>query len=85
MFTFMNSRPSLAAIWVGPIGLRERLPIIPIPLRVPDADARLDLQEALNHVYDASGYEDYIYSGSPDPQLELADRSWAESLLSAAR
>jgi hypothetical protein len=70
-----------AGFW--PISLRERLPIIPIPLRAPDADAELDLQEVLNHVYDTSGYEDYIYSGSPDPLLEVADQAWAESLISS--
>jgi hypothetical protein len=74
----VDDRPR-AGFW--PIGLRERLPIIPIPLRAPDADARLDLQEVLNHVYDTSGYEDYIYSGSPEPLLEAADRAWAESLI----
>jgi hypothetical protein len=78
----VDDRPR-AGFW--PIGLRERLPIIPIPLRLPDSDARLDLQEALNYVYDASAYEDYIYSGSPDPQLELADRAWAESLIPRAQ
>ncbi|MFI5455474.1 MAG: DUF4058 family protein [Isosphaerales bacterium] len=74
----VDDRPR-AGFW--PIGLRERLPIIPIPLRAPDGDARLDMQEALNHVYDASGYEDYIYSGLPDPPLEGEDRTWAESLI----
>ena len=74
----VDDRPK-AGFW--PIDLRDRLPIIPIPLRAPDADARLDLQEVLSHVYHASGYEDYIYSGSPDPDLEGADRAWAESLI----
>ena len=74
----VDDRPR-AGFW--PIGLRDRLPIIPIPLRAPDGDARLDLQEALNHVYDASGYEDYIYSGLPDPPLEGEDRIWAEGVI----
>ena len=74
----VDDRPK-AGFW--PISLRERLPIIPIPLRSPDTDARLDLQEALNHVYDASGYEDYIYSGSPDPELKGVHVAWAESLV----
>jgi Protein of unknown function (DUF4058) len=63
------------------IGLRDRLPIIPVPLRAPANDARLDLQEALNHVYDVSGYEDYIYSGVPDPPLDGKDQDWAENLI----
>jgi hypothetical protein len=74
----VDDRPK-AGFW--PIGLRDPLPIIPIPLRAPAGDARLELQEALNRVYDASGYEDYIYSGLPDPPLEEQDQAWAESLI----
>jgi hypothetical protein len=81
-YSVLVSRPDdrpRAGFW--PIGLRERLPIIPVPLRAPDGDARLDLQQALDHVYEASGYEYYIYSGLPDPPLEGEDRIWAESLI----
>ena len=48
-----------AEFW--PISLRERLPLIPIPVRAPDADARLDLQAVLDRIYDDAGYDDYIY------------------------
>jgi hypothetical protein len=68
-----------AGFWT--IGLRERLPVIPVPLRSPDGDAELDLQEVLHRVYDASGYEDYIYGGKPDPPLTPDDQEWAESLV----
>jgi hypothetical protein len=74
----VEDRPK-AGFWS--IGLRDRLPIIPVPLRAPANDARLDLQEALNHVYDVSGYEDYIYSGVPDPPLDGKDQDWAENLI----
>ena len=43
-----------AEFW--PISLRERLPVIPIPVRVPDPDARLDLQAVLDRIYDDAGY-----------------------------
>ena len=71
-----------AGFW--PIGLRDRLPTIPIPLRHPDADARLDLQEALHRVYDAYGYEDFIYTSPPDPPLSTDDAAWARTLVPAA-
>ncbi len=35
---------------VWPIGLRSRLPAIPIPLREPDRLPRLDLQRLLNRI-----------------------------------
>jgi hypothetical protein len=69
-------------IW--PINLGERLPIIGIPLRAPDADAKLDLQEILNHVHDAAGYRDYIYEGMPNPPLSSEDAAWARTCLSEA-
>jgi Protein of unknown function (DUF4058) len=64
-----------------PINIRERLPEIPIPLKQPDGDARVDLQEVLNHVYDVYGYEDFIYSGTPAPALSSKDARWAKLVL----
>jgi hypothetical protein len=68
-------------VGLWPIQLRDPLPSIPIPLRVPAADARLDLQQALHHVYDAAGYEDYIYTGTPQPPLRAEDATWAQQFL----
>jgi hypothetical protein len=69
-----ESRP-WADFW--PIRLRQRLPSIPIPLLAGDPDARIDLQEVLNHVYDAAGYADFIYAGRPHPPLASRDAAWA--------
>ncbi|HEX6984347.1 MAG TPA: DUF4058 family protein [Planctomycetaceae bacterium] len=65
--------------------LRDPLPKIPIPLRVPDPDAVLDLRAILDRVYAAAGYEDYIYAGSPVPPLPPEDERWVAELLAAAR
>ncbi len=73
-----EQRPK-AGFW--PIRLRDRLPEIPIPLRRGDADARLDLQEVLHHIYDAAGYAYHIYSGPPEPQLSPEDAAWAEQFV----
>ena len=70
----VQDRP-YADFW--PIGLRDRLPLIPIPLRAPDGDVRVDLQELLHRVYESTGYEYYIYNGSPDPLLAPRDSEWA--------
>src|SRR5262245_53657099 len=59
-----------ADLW--PIGQRETLPVIPVPLR-PGEEARLDLQALLHRVYNAAGYEDYIYAGRPQPALSAED------------
>lgn len=71
-----------APLW--PIRLAERLPLIPIPLRDPDPDARLDLQETLHRVYDAAGYAKFIYEGAPVPPLTPADAAWAQQFLPPA-
>jgi hypothetical protein len=73
-----EERPQVG-LW--PLAVRDRLPTIPIPLRAPDPDARLDLQAILNDVYDAAGYEDYIYSGTPQPPLHPPDAAWARELV----
>lgn len=82
MVSRVEQRP-VADLW--PIGLHDRLPVIPIPLRPADPEARIDLQEILHRIYDAAGYEDYIYTSRPDPELSPADREWAESLIAGPR
>src|SRR2546430_2509801 len=42
-------------VGVWPVRLRDQPPTIPIPLRAPDPDARLDLQQLLHRLYDAAG------------------------------
>lgn len=68
-----------AGCW--PIALRDRLPEIPIPVREPDPDARLDLQAVLDRIHDDAGYADYIYEGSPRPRLGKKDADWARQLI----
>jgi hypothetical protein len=75
-------RPAVA-FW--PIRLRERLPLIPIPLRPVVADARVDLQDVLHQTYDGPGYENFLYAGTPQPPLAPADAEWARQFLPAAR
>ncbi len=71
-------RPA-ADFW--PIGLRDRLPVIPIPLRGPGEEARIDLQEVLHRAYDGPGYELFIYAGAPEPSLSASDAEWARQYL----
>jgi len=63
------------------IGLRERLPTIPVPLRPEDGDARIDLQAIVNRVYDTGTYEAEIYGAPPDPPLSQEDAAWATAFL----
>jgi hypothetical protein len=68
-----------AGVW--PIHLRDRLPVIPVPLRQGDSDARLDLQEVVNRVHDAAGYRYYVYAEEPVPRLSPEDADWARQFV----
>jgi len=67
-------RPA-AEFW--PIRLRDRLPLIPIPLRATDPEGRVDLQEVLQRTYDGPCRERFIYDGMPEPRLSAGDEAWA--------
>ena len=70
-----------AGFW--PIMLRDRLPVIPIPLRPPEEAVGVDLQEVLDRAYDGPGYEHFIYIGNPEPSLSPADAAWARQFVPA--
>ena len=61
------------------VDLRDSLPVIAVPLRPPHSDAVLDLQAALNSVYERARYADEIdYTQPvPPPPLRPADAAWA--------
>ena len=66
---------------VWPLTVRDPLPVIPVPLRQPDRDARLDLGLALRLAYERSQYDLRInYQKRPVPPLAAADMEWATSL-----
>jgi len=78
----IEERPR-AGVW--PWRLRDPMPLVPIPLKAGDADAQLNLKVVIDHVYDVGGYEDYIYSGPPEPRLAPDDMTWAAQFLPAAK
>ena len=58
--------------------------MIPVPVRSPDPDARLDLQAALSQIYDDAGYADYVYEQDPHPRLNTEDTLWVRQFLPQA-
>lgn len=65
-----------------PIRLQRRLPVIPIPLKADDPDARLDLQAIVDAAYNNAGYDLEIhYRGAPTPPLAGKLAEWAHQLL----
>ena len=66
-------------IW--PILLPQRLPAVDIPVRPEDPDAKLDLQQMLDAVYDRAAYDLEIDYGAPtDPALPTEYESWVKDL-----
>lgn len=67
------------------VPLRERLPMIRVPLRDADPDLPLDLQVLIDQCYANGRYgEDLDYSAQPHPPLDPADAAWADELLRTA-
>ena len=61
--------------------MRDRLPAIPIPLRAPDPDIPIDLNELVGRVYDLGRYRRTLHYGQPLPDglaLPPGDREWAQ-------
>ena len=76
-------RPSVE-VWM--VSLSERLPKLPVPLLAPDPDAVVDLQAALEQVYERGGYGSEIDCRQPPPPpLSRAESTWVEELLRAHR
>jgi hypothetical protein len=78
MVSRYEDRPDVG-LW--PFGLRDPIPSVPVPLRYEEADASLDLQQALHDVYDAARYARYIYGVAPEPPLSPEDAAWTREIL----
>ncbi len=64
--------------------LRDRLPVLSLPLQVPHADVALDLQRVRDIVYDRVRYSDTIdYSLPLKPKLAPDAAAWVVPLLEA--
>jgi len=78
---FRTTRPGKCGLW--PIGLRDRLPVVPIPLLPGENELRLDLSPMVNSIYVGSNYALSINYALPlSPPLKNADdAAWIEQLL----
>lgn len=69
-----------ARFW--PVTVRQKLPIVGLPLRGKDPDVPLDLGAVINAAYDHAGYDLSIdYRRDPEPPLSREDAAWAAQLL----
>lgn len=78
----VSRRPDRPDVQVWPVGVREPLPVIPVPLRTGEPDVTLELKPLIDVVYD-SVYRHRLYTSPPDPPLSPADAAWARQFVSA--
>jgi hypothetical protein len=64
--------------------LRQRLPVLHIPLRQHESPVSLDLQALVDQAYAAGRYDDLDYTAELDPPLAPEDAAWAAELVRAA-
>ena len=71
---------------VYPIGLREILPCVGIPLRAEQPVVPLDLQLLFDRIYDGGPYRRGAvdYTIPPEPPLTVDDAAWVEATLREA-
>ncbi|MBI4614065.1 MAG: DUF4058 family protein [Planctomycetes bacterium] len=66
-------------------GIRETIPLFPVPLAEGDRDVEADLGRILASVYDRARYGIRVdYRGEPVPPFEGEDARWADRLLREA-
>ena len=83
MILFRAGRATLDA-W--PVGLRDPLPVLPVPLRETDPDVPLELGLAVATLYDEAAYDlsvDYTQP-PPPPSLSPKESAWVDELLHSA-
>jgi len=65
-----------------PVGVRQPLPVIGIPLRGKDPEVQLDLGAVFRSVYDRAAYDASVdYRKAPQPPLQADDAKWARDLV----
>jgi len=81
-FAFLSRAGCRPMTGIWPIGLRQTLPTILVPLLAGDADVPLGLQAAMTATYDAFGFDLEIdYQRPPQVPLLPEDAAWAQALL----
>ncbi len=85
LVTLTRAFADRSELW--PLRLADRLPVVPVPLRDPDEPVPLDLQAALNAIYEEAAYDLSINYREPPapPPLSQQDEKWIRKLLKTAR
>jgi hypothetical protein len=81
-YAFVCRKQRLPRAEVYAWSVRDRLPVIPVPLATGDPDVPLDLQAAFTKTYNRSGYDYSLDYHSPvEPPLDASAAEWVRSVL----
>jgi hypothetical protein len=80
----VSRRPQRPEVQVWPVGVRQPLPTVPIPLRTGEPELALDLKPLIDAVHDGGTYRYQLYAGVPSPPLSPDDAAWAADIARAA-
>ena len=81
-FIFLTRAERRNATETWPIGVRDPLPVVPVPLLPGDKDVPLNLDHALRTIYDEARYDLSIdYSELPVPPLSESDAAWVREVV----
>jgi hypothetical protein len=84
-YAFVSREPRRPRADVYRWSLRQRLPVIRVPLAGNDPEVSLDLQAAFDLVYDRAGYDYSLdYRHPVEPSLSEEDAAWAQQLVALA-
>jgi hypothetical protein len=84
-FAFVSRSERRPKCEVYPWGLRDRLPVIPIPLRAGENDIGSDLAAVFGAAYEMGGYAGFLnYAEKPPAPIPESDRQWATALAKSA-
>jgi hypothetical protein len=79
---FRAAEPDMDEVY--PARLRDRLPVIRVPLRKTDPDVILNLQPLINQCHERGRYHMQDYRTDPDPPFSPEDSTWIDRVLREA-
>lgn len=85
LIALTRAQVGFADVWS--INLPDVLPVVPVPLRAPDADVSLDLALAFTAIYDRAAYDLSLnyHEPPPPPPLTETEQAWLNQRLAIYR
>ena len=86
-FIFLSRAGRRSKVEIWPLRIQDPIPMIPVPLREPDPDVPLDLNQAIHTIYDRLAYDLRIDYTRPPPKPDLPAKvgAWLQARLQAMK